>query len=274
MPTMQALDEENYPNSTYELNQTDVQVENPKDNQIPENQSRYPQQQDYYPFFGYSVCDSSYPNRNPPQIYNQPFRFYNLDPNAWQRNFNVLPQNYGFYPQSSILSNQYNYGQQFPPSMSINNSYSESVDNFIPGRNIPAISTNTDMVHSRHLFGYIKENEFNSYPPSKDSIASASCGNHPNTENKPVRMLSFKRAAGPSKRNRMTYTKTQLDVLEHEFSLNNFVHRQKRNDLATEIKLSERQIKIWFQNRRMKKKKEESRAISDERDSHVSQPHL
>lgn len=57
------------------------------------------------------------------------------------------------------------------------------------------------------------------------------------------------------KRARTAYTSNQLLALEKEFNQQNYILRAKRHQLAKELNLCERQIKIWFQNRRMKKKK-------------------
>uniref|UniRef100_A0A8C9R8F4 Homeobox B3a n=1 Tax=Scleropages formosus TaxID=113540 RepID=A0A8C9R8F4_SCLFO len=64
--------------------------------------------------------------------------------------------------------------------------------------------------------------------------------------------------SGASKRMWTAYTSGQLVEFEEEFHFNRYLCPPRRVEMAKSLSRSERQIKIWFQNKRMKYKKDKS----------------
>ncbi|CAK1543968.1 unnamed protein product [Leptosia nina] len=70
-----------------------------------------------------------------------------------------------------------------------------------------------------------------------------------------------------SRRFRSSFRTDQINYLENEFKKFPYIGNDNRQELARVLNLPERAIKIWFQNRRMKEKKESYREIDDR--SHI-----
>ena len=100
---------------------------------------------------------------------------------------------------------------------------------------------------------------------------NCTCRLHSTDSSSEALMFEEKMLKGKKRKPRALFSHSQVYELERTFSVRKYLTAHEREQLATVLKLTETQVKIWFQNRRYKCKRQRKEEIKLKRECGLSE---